>query len=148
MNGNVFSLVRTPDQATLDDPTNAPVEEFSSGFVGWTIDAIGTYFNQRCEREFPNGEGTHKWSTMTFTILDERSLTDKTVTIATWWATVPEEFKEDIDHFDDHATYGWHTVRVKFPEASHVAAAMDFQTGLYLEELSEDEDGVLKLPED
>lgn len=141
---NRFSLVRDPNQETLDDPTKAPVADFSSGFVGWSIDAIGTYFKERCKKEFPNGRGTHKWSTTVFAVLDERSVQDKTAILATWWATLPENYEEDPDNVE--FDYGWHIRRVRFADACHFAAGISVEPGLFLEELNEDEDGVMKRP--
>jgi len=144
-----WSLVRTRDQATLDDPTTAPVSDFSTDFVNASIDDIGTYLKKRYRREFPNIPAD--WSSESFAILDERSVKDKTLLIVRWWQVDQslEELQEMQDEWliERYKPTGWHALRVGFKDAPQVGSSIEFSPGVFLVDMQGPEnfteDGVL-----
>lgn len=137
--------MRQPSQEEFDFPTQAPVGDFENGFNGWTIDALGIFFRERNKANLEGKNAVH-WALETFAVLDERSVLDKTLLVIHWWASSPPEYDEDPEEQIKHFTWSWWTRRVKFQVAGHFAAAVRVNGGFMLEELAEDEQGVVQVP--
>ncbi|KAH8601082.1 hypothetical protein B0O99DRAFT_589164 [Bisporella sp. PMI_857] len=147
-----WSLVRTRDQAPLDDPTTAPVGDFETSFLNASIDEIGVYFNTRYTREFPDYPAD--WSSKSFAVLDERSIEDKTLLIVRWWQQDQslEELQEIRDEWliGRYKPTGWQSLRVTFEDSPQVGSSIELSPSAYLVDLQGPEnftdDGVLIMP--
>lgn len=127
---NIFSLVRTPDQTTLDNfNSNPPINPFSTGFLNTPDTELRRYTRQRIsdlERERSISLSS-KW----VAVLDERSVTDNTVVIhryetkSEWeqlqreaegeWVGIPGMAENNED--DDSIWWKW---RVPFDAVFHL----------------------------
>ncbi|EYE96661.1 uncharacterized protein EURHEDRAFT_452686 [Aspergillus ruber CBS 135680] len=127
---NIFSLVRTPDQTTLDNfNSNPPINPFSTGFLSTPDTELRRYTRQRIsdlERERSISLSS-KW----VAVLDERSVTDNTVVIHRYetkseWEQLQREAEEEwvgipgtaeINEEEDSIWWKW---RVPFDAVFHL----------------------------
>lgn len=75
---NIFSLVRDPDQSTLDNPnSNPPIEDFQTGFKGYSDTDLRQYAKQRTTdlRRQRNHSLVAEW----IAVLDQRSVEEGNV---------------------------------------------------------------------
>ncbi|KAI9699260.1 MAG: hypothetical protein M1836_002870 [Candelina mexicana] len=141
--GNIWSLIRTPNQSGFHKPTQSPVSEFESGFIDATFDELGDFRLEHFQATAPRP----RIQPNNFAILDARSLTTSqpTVLIVKWELWVEhKDLEDDIDLLEKE---GWQSVRVRFKGAADFIVRVDY---LPLEEHLEggdvcDEEGVYKL---
>ena len=122
-----WSLVRTPDQKTLDDPNIAPVSKFSTGFLNASIDDLGAHFEKRAPdiREHPAF-----WNETTFGVLDQRSIEEKTILVAIpYLAQDREELRTecggDEELMNAWIPSGWYKIRVSFQDAAFICSGIE-----------------------
>lgn len=119
-----WSLVRTPDQKALDNPTNPPAPQFSSVFIDASLDDLATHFKSR---KFDRRAYSAFWNENSFGIIDQRSVQDSTMSIAIWWNSPSREHFEaevggDEEAMERWVPTGWHSIRVSFEDAAYVSA--------------------------
>jgi hypothetical protein len=146
--GFSWSLVKTREQKAIEQTTTTPIQQFETGFLGASNDALGDYFNSR----LPDIRGRKEYFNQdSFVVIDERSARDDTVLVVIWWVEVP---KEDLIAFgDDEVTLkgwlptGWHSIRIRLADAVFVCNGIQFTDDYYLIQRSGPEcftkDGVL-----
>ena len=117
---NPVSLVRQPNQSVFDNPTPLPVQPFNSGFLNYSIDALGSFVKENTP--------AHRGDIVAdiFAAMDERSLTDDTLLVARWLKEhTPDAY--DNDDLDDENKVGesWVVRRVRFHQLSAVVIMID-----------------------
>lgn len=125
---NLWSLVRDREQAELELPTARPVEDFDTGFLGASIEEVGTFFKERYDKAAIAWEKPIcVMSRKTFVVLDERGLRENNVVVAHWWLKEDDDDKrtDEIVHEDDPNVFGWKTFRVPFCFAAELAQSID-----------------------
>ena len=140
--------MRTPSQQELRerDGTIAPVEQFTSGFQGWTISQLGDFIHQQRDALLAKDRNANVWELEYFAILDERTVKDRTFNVAhfSMWRRDPEVFESDKRE--------WMTVRLPMDEKvceSVVAATMKNVMFFGAESLDViDEEGVWRISQE
>lgn len=109
---NRWVLIRHPDQQTFERPTNPPVDQFESGFLGSTIEQIQDFVATKCG---PDGLGTgpdicnsDSLANDAFVVIDERTARDNTVLFYT---------TEEVDQIEEaEVRVAWNKSREFFDQ--------------------------------
>lgn len=126
LTSNIFSIIRDPNQPTLDNPnTNPPIEDFQTGFEGYSDTDLRQYAKQRIAdlRRQKNHSLTTEW----IAVLDQRSAAEGNVVIhhymekSEWEDSLQDAEQEvripgqaDVNEAEDSV---WWKLRVPFGSA-------------------------------
>lgn len=106
----------SPDQTWDDLHTTLPVKEFQTGFSSWSVKALGEHLQARLQdhdsEEYKHAEHT------TITVLDERSVRDRTIVLGKYTGE-KREIPEDPDYADPPE---WQFVRVRIHDVRDTVA--------------------------
>lgn len=147
--GNIFCLIQSPDQKCVDKPTQPPVSDFKTGFAGWPIEQLGSFCKEKFDWNNPKSQPPYI-SDENFAVLDERTLRDGTVLLASyryWQERIDPDDLNDADEAFRHIE-GWRTVRARrnsAPDLVSILPVHDFNQ--VIEFLKPEDDGVWRAPE-
>jgi hypothetical protein len=132
--GNIFCLIESPDQKRVDKPTEPLVSDFKTGFKGWR--------NSKSQPPYISDNN--------FAVLDERTLRDGTVLLASychWQERIDPEDPSDEDEAFRHFK-GFRTVRTERNSAAdHASTLPEIHFNMVIESLKPEDDGVWRDPE-
>ncbi|KAF2236805.1 hypothetical protein EV356DRAFT_497718 [Viridothelium virens] len=139
---NCWTLIRGPSQAVKDEETPVPVESFSTGFKGASIDSLAGFVTSR----IPEPVGL--LTPYTFAVLDERSERDDTVLLVHQVTSYPDKDPEDTNPDPSTAKKEWKQWRVTFVSGQWVVSVLEEGDDLLTESFDDslfsvDADGVL-----
>jgi hypothetical protein len=147
--GNIFCLIESPDQKRVDKPTEPLVSDFKTGFKGWSTEKLGEF----CQEKFDwrNSKSQPPYiSDNNFAVLDERTLRDGTVLLASychWQERIDPEDPSDEDEAFRHFK-GFRTVRTERNSAAdHASTLPEIHFNMVIESLKPQDDGVWRDPE-
>lgn len=149
--GNIFCLIKSPDQKRVDKPTSPGLsEDLKTSFSGWSTEQLGDFCKEKFSQVNPKSQPPYI-SDENFAVLDERTLKDGTVLLARyslWQERIDPNNPSDADDaFRD--LEGWRTVRVKrsaAPELTFILPTIDIDE--VVENLKPEDDGVWRAPEE
>jgi len=147
--GNLFCLIESPSQKRVDKPTEPSVEDFETGFQGWSTEDLGKWCHEKFNWNNPKSQPPYI-SDEEFAILDDRTLRDGTVLLVKWdvWT---ERIDEDDPSDADEAfrkLRGYRTVRAMMRAAPDLMQALP-ETDLSeaIADMKPEDDGVWRAPQ-
>ena len=135
-------LVRSYEQKIEDEDTTPPIESFTSGFKGTSIDTLADFQTSQVP------EYTGMLTPETFAVLDERSEKDDSVIIVHRMTSYPDKDPEDLDPDPSLEKKEWTQWRVSFLAADFTIANLEESSELSIGEgddsyLVRDENGMV-----
>lgn len=148
--GNIFCLIESPSQKTVDKPTQpSSVQDFETGFHAWSIEDLGKWCKEKFNWNNPKSQPPYI-SDEEFAVLDNKTLRDGTVLLVKWdvWRErIDEDDPSDADEaFRKHR--GYRTVRAMMKAAPDLLGALpEIDLSEVIADMKLEDDGVWRAPQ-
>jgi len=128
--GNIFCLIESSEQKRVNKPTAPPVLDFKTGFRSWSTDDLGKFCKEKFDWRNSKSQPPYIYDS-SFAVLDERTLKDGTILLASythWQERINPDDPSDKDEAF-RCFQGFRTVRTErnsAPDNVSVLPEIDF----------------------